>query len=137
MMPIVTAFLPLRRVARRSSAGPISIRDTSPSVTANPSASLTTIARELLSGVDRPVRDRTVNSRSTLSIRPAGSSRFWRRMRVLDVLDGQAVGGEPVAVEPDPHGVAALAQDLDLGDARQVLQPVARVAVDEVGDVEW
>ena len=122
-------------MARRSSSGPISIRETSPKVTAKPSASLTTMPAKS-SGVDRPVRERTVNSRSTLSIRPAGSSRILAADRALDVLDGQAVGSKPVAVEPDPHGVAPLAQDLDLGHAGQVLQPVARVAVDEVGDVQ-
>ena len=77
----------------------------------------------------------TVNSRAWLSIRPAGISTFWRRSALLDVGGRQAVGGEPRAVEPDAHRVAALAEDPHVGDAREVLQPVLDEAVGEVGDV--
>ena len=108
---------------------------TSPSVTAKPSASLTTIAANC-SGVVRPVRDSTRELAIDALDPPGRDLEVLAADRVLDVLDGQAVGRQPVAVEPDPHGVAPLAQDLHLGHAGQVLQPVARVAVDEVGDVE-
>ena len=40
-------------------------------------------------------RESTVNSRCWLSMRPAGTSTFWRAQRVLDVLRRQAVGGQP------------------------------------------
>ena len=41
----------------------------------------------------RSVCATTANSRSRLSMRPAGSSTFWRRMASLDLLHGQAEGG--------------------------------------------
>ena len=88
------------------------------------------------SGVVSPVRDST-RELAIDALDAAGRDlEILAPDRVLDVLDGQAVGRQPVAVEPDAHGIAALAQDLDLGHAAHVLQPVARVAVDEVGDVQ-
>src|SRR3546814_5489869 len=56
--------------------------------------------------------------------------------RQLHVVGGQGVGGETRAVEPDAHGHAALAVDADIGDAGQILQAVAHVAVGVVGDLD-
>src|SRR3546814_16121127 len=53
--------------------------------------------------------------------------------RQLHVVGGQGVGGETRAVEPGAHGHAALAVDADIGDAGQILQAVAHVAVGVVG----
>src|SRR3546814_16856031 len=39
-------------------------------------------------------------------------------------------------LEPDAHGHAALAVDADIGDAGQILQAVAHVAVGVVGDLD-
>ena len=49
---------------------------------------------------------------------------------------GDAVGGEPVAFEPDAHRVAALAPDDDARDPGQRLQPVLDIAIRVVGDLE-
>ena len=59
-----------------------------------------------------------------------------RPQRVLDVLRRQIVGGEPRCIEPDAHGIAALAEDARLGDAGDRLEPVLDEAVGEIGDLE-
>ena len=55
---------------------------------------------------------------------------------VFHVLRGQAVGGHPVAVQPQPHGVAPLAADDHAGHPRQRLQAVHDVAVGVIGDLQ-
>src|SRR5262249_13674024 len=55
---------------------------------------------------------------------------------ILDILDSQAIGSQPLAVDPDAHRVAALAQDRDVGDAIEVLEPVDDETVDVIGDLE-
>ena len=82
------------------------------------------------------MRDSTVNSRFALSMRPDGQLDVLGAQRVLDVLDGEVEGGEPLAIDPDAHRIAALAVDRHVGDAVEVLQPVDDVAVDIVGDLE-
>ena len=62
------------------------------------------------------------NSRARLSMRPAGTSTFWRAQRVLDVLRRKAVRTELVAVEPDAHGIATLAEHPDVGHPGQRLE---------------
>ena len=69
-------------------------------------------------------------------MRPDGSSTFCAPQRVLDVLDRQIEGRQPLAVDPDAHGIAALAEDRHVGDAVEVLQPVDDEAVDVVGDLQ-
>ena len=69
-------------------------------------------------------------------MRPAGTSTFCVAQRVLDVLRRDVVGGEPRRIEPDAHGVAALAEDPRLGDAGDRLQPVLYEAIGEVGDLQ-
>ena len=44
--------------------------------------------------------------------------------RVLHVDRGDAEIGELVGIEPDAHRIAALAEDLDVADARQALQRI-------------
>ncbi len=56
--------------------------------------------------------------------------------RVFHVLDREIVRGEPLAIDPDPHRVAALAIDRDVRDAVEVLEPVDEEAVDVVRDLE-
>ena len=82
------------------------------------------------------VLDSTVNSRSSPSMRPAGISAFCCAQRVLDILHGQAVARQPVAIDPDAHGIAALAEDRHVGDAGQVLEAVDDIAVDIVGEFD-
>ena len=53
---------------------------------------------------------------------------------VGDVERGEAAGGEAVGVEPDAHGVLALAEDDDIADAGDALQSVLDVDVEIVGD---
>ncbi len=55
---------------------------------------------------------------------------------VLDIGRREAVGGEPVAVDPQAHRVAALAADDHRGDPGQGLQPVGDIAVGVVGELE-
>ena len=55
---------------------------------------------------------------------------------VLDILHGQAVGGQAVLVQPDAHRELALAIDLHVGHARNGLQPGLDDAVDQVGDLQ-
>ena len=91
---------------------------------------------------------RTGSSTSRPSMRPAGSSTFSRATASLHVERRQAVGGELLGVDPQPHGVGLVAPDVDpadlgdglqpldeelVGDARQ-LEQVAAVAAD--GDLE-
>ena len=71
---------------------------------------------ELL-GRDEAGARQHVNSRSLLSMRPDGQLDVLGAQRVLDVLDRQVEGGEPLAVDPDAHGIAPLAEDRDVGDA--------------------
>ena len=56
--------------------------------------------------------------------------------RVLDVLGRHAEGGQPRRIEPDAHGVAALAIDRHVGDARQGLQPVLHQPIRDVRDIK-
>ncbi len=56
--------------------------------------------------------------------------------RRFDVLRRHPVGRQPRRVEPDPHRVAPLAEDPDIGDAGQVLKPVLDETVGVVGDVQ-
>ena len=53
---------------------------------------------------------------------------------VGDVEGGEAAGGEAVGIEPDAHGVLALAEDDDGADAGDALEGVADVDVEVVGD---
>ena len=53
---------------------------------------------------------------------------------VGDVEGGEAAGGEPGGIEPDAHGVLALAEDDDVADAGDALERVADVDVEVVGD---
>ena len=52
---------------------------------------------------------------------------------VLDVDRGHAEIGELVRVEPDAHRIAALAEDLDVADARQPLQLIDDLQIGVVG----
>ena len=56
--------------------------------------------------------------------------------RVLDVLRRQAVGGEPLRIEPDAHGIFALAEHGQFGDAGKRLKVVLDVAFGIVGDFQ-
>ena len=69
-------------------------------------------------------------------MRPDGISTFCGADRGLDLLHGDVVGRHAGAIEPDAHGVAALAADLHLGDAGDVLDPVGDEAVGEIGQLE-
>ena len=69
------------------------------------------------------------------SSRPAGSSTFWRAQRVLDVGRGEAEGGEPLGLHPDPHRRPRLAADEDAGDALDRGEAVEQVAVDIVAEL--
>ncbi len=53
--------------------------------------------------------------------------------RVLDVERGQAEVGELVRVEPDAHGIAALAENLHVADAGQALQLIDDLQIGVVG----
>ena len=56
--------------------------------------------------------------------------------RGLDVLGRQLVGGEPLRIEPDAHGICAFAEQTHLGDAGKRRELVLDVAVGVVGDLE-
>ncbi len=56
--------------------------------------------------------------------------------RRLDLLNRDVVGRHAGPIEPDAHGVAPLAADLDLGDAGDVLHPVGDEAVGEIGQLK-
>ena len=73
--PTMIAASPLKRLARRSSAAPSSTRATSLIWTCAPSARFTTMLLNC-STLASAVRESTVNSRSTLSMRPEGISTF-------------------------------------------------------------
>ena len=45
--------------------------------------------------------------------------------RIGDVKRGEAAGGETAGIEPDAHGVLALAEDDDVADARDAFERVA------------
>ncbi|MNQ56446.1 hypothetical protein D3C85_705680 [compost metagenome] len=49
--------------------------------------------------------------------------------RRLDVVDGQAARGHGGGVQPDTHGVALLAEDIDLGHARHGGEAIHQIAV--------
>jgi hypothetical protein len=68
-------------------------------------------------------------------MRPAGTSRFWRRSASSTscTVSRYAASGR---VEPDAHRVLALAADLHVGHARHRLQPRLDDAVDEVGELQ-
>ena len=53
---------------------------------------------------------------------------------VGDVERGEAAGGEPAGIEPEAHGVLALAEDDDVADARNTLEGILDVDVKVVGD---
>ena len=53
---------------------------------------------------------------------------------VGDVEGGEAAGGESRGIEPDAHGVLALAEDDDGTDAGDALERVVDVDVEVVGD---
>ncbi len=55
---------------------------------------------------------------------------------VLDILRGELEGRQLVGVQPDAHGVFALAEDAHIGHARHRLQPRLDDAVDDVGDLQ-
>ena len=69
-------------------------------------------------------------------MRPDGSSTFCALSARLQVLHREIEGRQPLAVDPDAHGIAALAEDRHVGDAVEVLQPVEDEAVDVVGDLQ-
>ena len=79
MTPAEIAGRPFRRTALRSSAAPSSTRPTSRRRTEKPPTVLITMSLNC-AGVVRSVCETTENSRCCDSMRPAGSSRFWRRM---------------------------------------------------------
>jgi hypothetical protein len=55
---------------------------------------------------------------------------------VFHVLRGEAVAGQLVGVQPDPHGVLALAEDAHVGHAGDGLQARLDDAVDQVVDLQ-
>ena len=77
--PIATAEVPLNRSALRSSSAPSSTRPRSLSLTSTPLA-LETTSSANSSGVLSSPSERTVNSRRSDSIRPAGTSTL--RLRI-------------------------------------------------------
>ena len=77
--PAEMAERPFSRTALRSSAAPSSTRPTSRMRTGKPFTVFTTTSPNC-AGVVRSVCETTENSRCCDSMRPAGSSRFWRRM---------------------------------------------------------
>ena len=77
--PMATAAVPLNRSALRSSSGPSSTRPTSLSLISTP-PSLRTTRLPNSSGVLSSPRERTVNSRRSDSMRPAGTSTL--RLRI-------------------------------------------------------
>ena len=108
--PMATAGVPLKRSALRSSSGPSSTRPRSLSLTRIPSVLLTTRLPNS-SGVLSSPSERTVNSRRSDSMRPAGHLDVAGPDGLLDVLHREAPGGELGGGEPDPHGEAALPED--------------------------
>ena len=56
--------------------------------------------------------------------------------RRLDVLRRQLIGGEALGIEPDAHGIFALAEQAHLGHAGERLELVLHVAVGVIGDLE-
>ena len=56
--------------------------------------------------------------------------------RGLDVLRGQAARGERRAVDPDPHGVAPLAAEIDIGHAVDRREAVHVDALEEIAQFE-
>jgi hypothetical protein len=77
--PIATAWVPLKRSALRSSSAASSTRPRSLSLISTPPSLLTT-RLENSSGVLSSPRERTVNSRRSDSMRPAGTSTLRDRM---------------------------------------------------------
>ncbi len=59
-----------------------------------------------------------------------------RPERVLDVLNGEIERRQPLPVDPDAHGIAPLAEDLDVGHTLEVLDAIDDEAVDVVGDLQ-
>ena len=78
MMPVLMLGTPFRRTRLRSLAAASSIRATSRRRTVWPATVLSAISLNCAT-VFRSVRAVTLNSRCWLSMRPAGTSRFWRR----------------------------------------------------------
>src|SRR6202044_650054 len=56
------------------------------------------------------------------------------RKGVGDVEGGETTGGKAVGIEPDAHGILALAEDDDGTDARDAFEGIADVDVEVVGD---
>ena len=67
---------------------------------------------------------------------PGRDLRVLAAERILDVLHGELVAGEPRAVEVDPHRHLPLAEDAHVGGAGQHRQPRLDVALDVVGRLE-
>ena len=65
---------------------------------------------------------------------PAGISTFCSDERVDDVGGGQAASGQADGIEPDAHGVLALAEDDDIAHAGHALEGVLDVDIEVVGD---
>ena len=59
-----------------------------------------------------------------------------RLQRLDDLAGGQVARGDPVGIEPDPHGVVARAEDLDVADAVEPRQHVLHLQGRVVRDVE-
>mgnify|MGYP003694679301 CR=1 FL=1 len=77
-----------------------------------------------------------MNSRCTLSMRPAGTSTFCLRSAFSTSCGREVVGGEALGIEPDAHRIFALAEHGHGGDPAQRLQLILDVAVGVVGDLE-
>ena len=55
-------------------------------------------------------------------------------IRIDDVGRGQAPPGKTIRIEPQAHRVLALAEDVDVADARDALERVLHVHVDVVAE---
>ena len=85
-------------------------------------------------------RERPVDPQRDVLLRrfepPGGQLDILGPERVFDVGRGQAEGGEPLGLQPDPHRRPRLAADEDPGDAVDRGEAVEQVAVDPVGQLQ-
>ena len=118
-MPSATAGSPLKRTSLRSSSAPTSTRPTSRSRT-GPGVGLGEDQLVVLLG-GLHLAERAHGELALAALDPARRDvDVLALQRGRDVGDRQRLAGEPRVVDPDPHRVAPLAGEPDLGDARQL-----------------
>ena len=67
--------------------------------------------------------------------RPRGQLHIVRPQRFFHVRHGNVVGRQPLAVQPDPDGVAALAADPHVRHAVQYRQPVGQYPIGKIAEL--